>query len=141
MQRSERDPSCLDSLAHDAQLRNPQTSVRRHFSCALGNPLVVSPATTRSDQRTTAVKEIGERIRFARKRRKMTKAALARHCGFADPSSITRVEQGIQMLDVLPLIAAARALDATIDWLLTGSGELSETEPAAPEDTDRRRRT
>lgn len=89
-------------------------------------------------KRAAALKEIGRRIALARG--KMTKAALAKHCGFADASSITRVEAGLQMLDLLPLIAAAKALGVSIDWLLTGEGPIPSRGPAAPEDTDQRRR-
>jgi transcriptional regulator with XRE-family HTH domain len=96
------------------------------------------PTDAKSRERAAALKEIGKRVAFARG--KMTKAALARHCGFADPSSITRVEDGLQMLDVVPLIKASRALGVSIDWILTGDGDLPARAPVAPADADRRRR-
>ena len=129
--------SCPNTIAHYAPLRKAQSTDPVVFYCASGNHPEVPP-NTKARARAAALKEIGKRIELARG--KMTKAALARHCGFADASSITRVEAGSQALDVLPLIAAAKALGVTIDWILTGEGPLPSRGPAAPADTDQRRR-
>lgn len=91
------------------------------------------------DERRKMLVEIGERIRFARRRKQMTGAAFAKAVGVG-ASDVSRVEKGEQMFDVMPLIAARDVLGVSTDWILTGQGPLPEVKPAAPKDRDRRRR-
>lgn len=139
MRRTVRGRSCPDTLAHPARLRKAQVTGGVAFYCVTGNPRGVADET-KAERRAAALKAFGGRVKFAREQMGMTRIALARRCGFADASSITRVEDGHQMLDLIPLIEASRALKAPIDWLVTGEGELPSRDPAAPEERDQRRR-
>lgn len=132
-----RGPSCSPSIAYHARLRKAQSSGGVAFDCASGNHLEVT-AKKKSPERAAALKAIGKRVQIARG--EMTRAALARHLGFADQSSITRVEAGLQGLDLLPLIAAARIFRCSTDWILTGKGDPPPLESPSLEDQDQRRR-
>ena len=122
-------------------MRKTQSDRPIAFYCGSGNIEGVPTAADkarRAAQRAELLKEIGERVKIARERKKMTRAALARYCG-VDPGSITRVEQGAQAFDLPPLIAAAEALGVTIDSLLREGQALPAVAPAAPQDQDQRR--
>lgn len=93
----------------------------------------------RAKRRAAILKEIGNRIRIERERKGMTKSALAKHCGL-DLSAIGRIEAGEQALDFDPLMRAAEALGATIDYLVAGKGDPPPGERAPESDQDQRRR-
>jgi transcriptional regulator with XRE-family HTH domain len=82
---------------------------------------------------------LGARMKFARERIPMTKAALSDLSG-TDQSTITRLEDGERLAHVSTLIAIAKALGVRIGWLLGNEGALEEPIEPPPGALDQRRR-
>ena len=73
---------------------------------------------------------IGQRIRLARELRKMTQGELAEACGITR-QAVVLWEKGESEPGAAKLYKAADFLGATIEWLLTGSGEGPESNSKA----------
>lgn len=63
---------------------------------------------------------MGRRIRELRKRAKMTQADLAKICGIST-SFCGHIERGTRIASIETLVAIARKLNATTDYLLLGN--------------------
>lgn len=102
-----------------------------------GNIGAVKDEERRAAKWAAQQKAMGKRIRVERERKGMAKRALAKYAGF-DVSSMGRVEDGEQGLSLESLMAIAEALEATLDYLANGRGEIPPGTPAKPEDRDQR---
>lgn len=89
--------------------------------------------------RSNEVATIGDRLKFARKRIRMTQPALAAKVGL-DASAISRLEANERLVELGTLIDLARALSIPTGWLVANEGELPPPPPVDPNATDRRRR-
>jgi transcriptional regulator with XRE-family HTH domain len=76
----------------------------------------------------TVVKTLGERVAFARKLREMTQAELAAEVKCAQ-GTIGNIEAG-QRKTLRNLVAIARALNVSADWLADGKGPSPRKEAA-----------
>lgn len=63
-------------------------------------------------------KGVGSRIRKARKDLKMSQKALAIDAGYASHTMISEIEKGLQMASPEKLVAIARVLGVSVDWIL-----------------------
>lgn len=79
-----------------------------------------------------------ERLKYARTRAKLTKAALAKRAGM-DPSRMTRLESGerVQGIEAATVIRLARELGTSVGWLAADEGEVGPV-PTFQEGHDRR---
>jgi len=76
-------------------------------------------------------KGVGQRIKKARKDLKMPQKALAADAGYASHTMISEIEQGLQMPSPEKLVAIARVLGVSVDWILG-----VESTPSAGSDPD-----
>lgn len=74
---------------------------------------------------------IGARVRERRRELDKTQEELAADAGFSK-SFLSEVESGATPASGLIYLRLAQALDVTVQWLLTGAGEIEEGRPAAP---------
>jgi len=63
-------------------------------------------------------KGVGYRIKKARKDLKMSQKALAIDAGYASHTMISEIEKGLQLPSPEKLVAIARVLGVTSDWIL-----------------------
>ena len=78
------------------------------------------------------IESIGERIRFARKKKSLNQAELAARLGVTQPA-VANWESGVHDPRRLMLAKLAAALDISLDWLASGarSAEEADKHPAA----------
>lgn len=74
---------------------------------------------------------IGKRLKYARNARGLKSRELARRAGLKSESHPSLIEGGRNEVAADIVLALARALDVTMEWL-TGGGETPELEPFAP---------
>lgn len=74
-------------------------------------------------------KAVGLRIQARREELGMSKKALAMEAGYASHSMISEIEQGLQMPSYEKLMAIARTLRVSVDWILGVEGAQ---EPGIP---------
>lgn len=67
---------------------------------------------------------IGGRIKYARKRKKMTQQCLCDEMGGADISNISRIERGLQIPLMKTINSIADALGVDPEWITTGEGSM-----------------
>ena len=69
------------------------------------------------DDKKKLLKIMGDRIRKARQAKGMTQRDLAAICGYADSTTIYKVEKGLQDLPLSKAKRVCRALDVDFDYL------------------------
>ena len=74
-------------------------------------------------------KAAGLRIQQRREALSMSKKALAMEAGYASHSMLSEIEQGLQMPSYEKLVAIARTLRVSVDWILGVEGAQ---EPGIP---------
>lgn len=73
---------------------------------------------------TLDYKDIGERIRNAREKKRLSQQTLAEH-SFLQPNSISHIENGSTNVSLISLVYISRALDTPIDYFLCGVAPVS----------------
>lgn len=83
------------------------------------------PKIRKSKPRVPQLATFPTRLKYARERLNLTRAALAERAHL-DAPRITRLEQGASMrgMGVESIILLARALDVSLTWLLLDEGEV-----------------
>lgn len=69
---------------------------------------------------SVAVKEMGARLKAARKKKKITQEAVGAYCDLTSHSSVGQWERGEVFLETINLILYAQKTGESLDWLVFG---------------------
>lgn len=75
---------------------------------------------------------LGKRIKFIRERLRFNQSELARYLGLESPMAISKYETDQREPDIDKLIKLSKLGDLSLDWLLTGEGEMQRSEVKHP---------
>lgn len=72
--------------------------------------------------------KLSERIKFVREKLGISQSVLAKELGLESPMAISSYESGKTEPDTSKLIKLSKMANVTLDWLLTGEGEMKRGE-------------
>lgn len=72
--------------------------------------------------------KLSERIKFVREKLGISQSVLAKELGLESPMAISSYESGKTEPDISKLIKLSKMANVTLDWLLTGEGEMKRGE-------------